>query len=761
MADTQENHNCPLCRTLGETTFTLSSENGILKVRLETEDIQKSLKEQMAKCYGNRRAQHRGRQNKKINVREYYVLGQNIGTTSILELVDLLLERDYPSIVAFDQEGTVGPVFIPEGYLPKKPKVIDPGISSEIKEQFPDDKIIYGEIKQTEGDLLERQVYDALQQHFKSRKKEDVLIVKGIELVKIGGARGRNVHELDFLVVDFKHQYILNIEVKKWLGQIEGKPENIIDKARDQLDTNKALLEDWFGADLKGNWRYVSTLFCKDMEQILKDCLHCNPFIATNQEEVLNIMKNLELSQPEDQVKFFEDFKIICKYILFSAPKIALPVTGNMITAVHEAIQKAGSTENIKVWCYHTPEQRMVFSSPKLIFLSPWGTGKTLFMITEAIQIAERGEKVLFLLFNRSKGLTTSKKSLLAMDLELKFQAYEDFIKVETVLFKDGKDNKLQEIGANFDHVMCDELFADIDRLTQKSQRELKDFFSSKKTVWMALSSDYHYSAIDGSIDPEALVKEWFPDFQVAQMKTPLRMPKTVAEDIKDSFVHQTTTDKKLTLNSWLMAKSTLPINLTEGCQIENYGFGKLEPIHELLEEAFDKLPKGRSVVIVIQQGSLQSFHSATRSAVKCKHCWDLVDLLAIDIALAKLGKKVLYYCINFSSSEQSVKEFLSGQREGEILVVSFELMRGIEYPIIIDTLANHDISSRSSSKLVRIHPNNFFDIMNLYEQLLKEEQHICKEITARESRPDYELSIASFVGEISIILELIAQNNV
>jgi hypothetical protein len=30
------------------------------------------------------------------------------------------------------------------------------------------------------------------------------------------------------------------------------------------------------------------------MEQILKDCIRCNPFIATNQDEVLNIMKNLE-----------------------------------------------------------------------------------------------------------------------------------------------------------------------------------------------------------------------------------------------------------------------------------------------------------------------------------------------------------------------------------------------------------------------------------------------------------------------------------
>ena len=206
------------------------------------------------------------------------------------------MQRDYPNIAIFDgsKDGSVGPIFVPEGYLPKKPKVIDPDIAEEIQSQFPDYKKLRGDIKQTEGDLLERQVYQALQTHFKSRKNEDVLIVQGLEMVKIGGERGRNIHEIDFLIINFTYQYILNIEVKKWLGQIEGKPQNIIYKARDQLYDNRNLIEDWFDADLKGNWRYVSALYCTGMEQILKDCINCNPFIATNQDEVLNFMKNLE-----------------------------------------------------------------------------------------------------------------------------------------------------------------------------------------------------------------------------------------------------------------------------------------------------------------------------------------------------------------------------------------------------------------------------------------------------------------------------------
>ena len=106
--------------------------------------------------------------------------------------------------------------------------------------------------------------------YFKSKENEDVLIVQGIEMVKLDGKKGENVREMDFLVINFTYQYILNIEVKKWLGQIEGKSKNIIDEAIVQLESNKAKLEDWFGADLKGDWRFVSALYCKAMHTVSK-----------------------------------------------------------------------------------------------------------------------------------------------------------------------------------------------------------------------------------------------------------------------------------------------------------------------------------------------------------------------------------------------------------------------------------------------------------------------------------------------------------
>jgi hypothetical protein len=279
--------------------------------------------------------------------------------------------------------------------------------------------------------------------------------------------------------------------------------------------------------------------------------------------------------------------------------------------------------------------------------LAPWGSGKTLFMVAESIKLADSGEKVLFLFFARGDSISTTKKSLLAMDLELKFQEYGDLIQIETVLFKDGEDNKLRELGQGFKHVMCDELFADIDNLTKKSQNELKDFFSSKETVWMALSNRYYLSKIDDSVDLEAHVKGMFPGFQVARMQIPLRMPKTVAEDIRTGYANNDGKATQLDLNEKLCAESQLPPNLTEGCKIEGIGHREFKPFYEILREAFDKLPKGKSAVIVIDDRQLEATNQIIRSIIKCQHCRDLNNVLVVDVALAKLGKKAVYHCLN------------------------------------------------------------------------------------------------------------------
>ena len=76
--------------------------------------------------------------------------------------------------------------------------------------------------------------------------------MKGNKLFDINGEKGQNEPEADFLVINYTHQYILNVEVKKWTGEIKEKHKNTGTKTKDQLERIKYLIENWFSADLQG-----------------------------------------------------------------------------------------------------------------------------------------------------------------------------------------------------------------------------------------------------------------------------------------------------------------------------------------------------------------------------------------------------------------------------------------------------------------------------------------------------------------------------
>ena len=146
---------------------------------------------------------------------------------------------------------------------------------------------------------------------------------------------------------------------------------------------------------------------------------------------------------PRNEEKHPNDFISICKYLLFCSPVVSVPVRSNMVDEVNNA-HGSQSVENIIVWCYPTPQQRLLFDKTKLVFLSPWGSGKTMFMIWKAIELAKEGHRVLFLLFNDRQN-TFKPETLLFLELQEKFRDYQDFIDVEIVLLDDG-EVRLDEI---------------------------------------------------------------------------------------------------------------------------------------------------------------------------------------------------------------------------------------------------------------------------------------------------------------------------
>ena len=87
-----------------------------------------------------------------------------------------------------------------------------------------------------------------------------------------------------------------------------------------------------------GTWKYVSVVYCKNMEDKYNGCEKCLDFIATNPDNLFEKLEKIEknVTTPSKTMKYPEDLKTLCKYLLFCAPAVPLPISGNMVTKVQK-----------------------------------------------------------------------------------------------------------------------------------------------------------------------------------------------------------------------------------------------------------------------------------------------------------------------------------------------------------------------------------------------------------------------------------------
>ena len=324
-----------LCNVVGVKLPKLPEKNKKkLADRLKDTTIYSPLQRRMLGLYGTEKSELDTRRDTPVT--NFYVLGQNVALQSIPEIADLLLKRDVNEVFNFDGKN-VGPIFIPESYIPKKPRILDSEKARDAMNKIPSNEtrkksLFSGDMKHTESDQIERHVYDVLKSFYTKEKGETVLVIQGIDIF---GIKEKSRLELDFLVINYSRQYILNIEVKKWLGEIRGKNKSTSTKTKEQLQKGKALIEDWFSADLRGNWKFVSAVYCNNMEPKYWQCETCSHFIAMTKEDLKEKIHNMENKIKHPMAKKYpEDLKLLCKYLLFCAPVVALPISGNMVTVV-------------------------------------------------------------------------------------------------------------------------------------------------------------------------------------------------------------------------------------------------------------------------------------------------------------------------------------------------------------------------------------------------------------------------------------------
>ena len=221
----------------------------------------------------------------KTNLYSYY-LGNNVEFASFKKAATFLFNRDYK-----DKKQ----IFVPEVFLTKIPKMIlhekeqvekkleamnDDELSEEEKKEK---EKLKERLKTIEGEVIEKKVYHALKDYFKSHSDQEVLVIHGYEFAELDKLANRNdvKHwEKDFLIVNKTYGYIMNIEAKSSLNVAS------LNSAKKQLENTRKMLEEWFGADLKEGWKIISAIYCERDDKSNKNCKEKMDFIFTGPEDL-------------------------------------------------------------------------------------------------------------------------------------------------------------------------------------------------------------------------------------------------------------------------------------------------------------------------------------------------------------------------------------------------------------------------------------------------------------------------------------------
>ena len=318
-----------------------------------------------------------------------------------------------------------------------------------------DEQVPEGLRGDNKGEMAEKQVYDSLKEYY-SKKRGAALIIQNNTLAhpdatKKEIAQDTGKQEADFIIVEKDTQTLINVEVKTFLGKHpdpkKSKESWPKEKVKKQMRKVREIVGDAFQSDIKGPWKIVSIVFYLESEPELNICSSCKDYITKGKSKLLNALEKLHAKRKAEVAnltKYVIDFVTMCKFFLFCCPVISLPVLGNLSKYIQNSIvEKSGTRKNIGIYCFPTPQQRGVLCHPWLIFAAPFGSGKTLFMIVKAIELADAGEGVLFLVFVDGRIHGSDKKTLLCLDLEEKFKNHP-LIKVKMVPFVDGKTDNLK-----------------------------------------------------------------------------------------------------------------------------------------------------------------------------------------------------------------------------------------------------------------------------------------------------------------------------
>ena len=147
-----------------------------------------------------------------------YNMGSGMRTVKFDEAAEAMFKRTYPEIESNNQ---LSPIFIPETFIPRVPIGVD---LVNYKDQFEklsdDDKKIFNlkdMEKELDGDMVEKRLYEEVSEFYKNK---EVVVLQGAELLIPNGKKGHK-QESDFIIINKKLKYIMNIEAKLTISNVK------------------------------------------------------------------------------------------------------------------------------------------------------------------------------------------------------------------------------------------------------------------------------------------------------------------------------------------------------------------------------------------------------------------------------------------------------------------------------------------------------------------------------------------------------------
>ena len=662
----------------GTVTFCLCSNVG--EMALENTKTKKTLEQRWATEYDQELVKH------------YYHFGQNLTMASIPKTADTLLKRDYHHIFDYPKKKEpLGTIRVPESYLPVCPQIQSLDLETlklSSKEMSPEDKmkLAFSRIKAV-GDMAERSVYDVLKEFFKDDIPETVLIIQSVNMLQIDPYERQFKHhrEMDFLIVHHDLGLIVNIEVKNSLN------EHSLNKVGHQLQENHEFFADWFANDINPNWKYIAMVYVEqNLEESMKPCRHnCAAF---GKVELRKKLKQIFHQTWNSKGIPAIDFQFMAKYLLFSSQAIPLPFGKRFDKAVRTNIRKQGCEQNIRIWCFPTPAQKTILNHSKVLFLSTFGTGKTLLMVKKALTLAEQGGKVMFLIFKKFDWCTIN--TLLYMILDQEFQTMEN-IALRQINFVDGANNGLEKLTEDYDHIFIDELFDDFYKLNRYSKNDFIHAICNKKTVWIAFSGTYNINSVLSKEDLPTISQRaatWIPipKMEIFQIKIPLRSPKFVPLEIRKHMELRI----KMDLNNLLMLDIQLPPTLTDGKE-SRIVVDQLSSLTDILRPCLTRVPNGTFGLIIVDDLA----YNFPQRHINCA-CKDNLFEILFGSAFKDLGKPPpLFYTRTNQSPKDEIYRWI--REAHNFLITTYRLAMGFTSAFVIN-LGTLEATTRCSGQLVQ-----------------------------------------------------------